>query len=415
MTNTAQVRREAKISRFVAAETLGTPDRVPTFTVPTFFPTKMTGMTVKDAFYDQEKLLEAYHKYLEVYDPDMYFGPNVAVGVSGAALDILETKQIMWPGNGVDDNASFQLVEGEYMTQAEYDQFLNDSSDFNLRVYLPRVHNALAGFGKFPPLLSIANGYNSPFIGAFADPKILQSLKKIVEAAEIQAKWMENYAAFEKEAAEHGHVNLMGGIALAPFDLISDMLRGMKGTMFDMFQEPDKLLAAQDKFLPLAINSAIGMTKAANNPRVFIPLHRGADGFMSNKQFEKFYWPHLKKIIEAITDAGCIAYPFFEGTYDERLEYLQELPSGKTVAWFDRSDMVRVKEVLGGKLCIAGGMPITLLQASTVAGVKEYTKDMIDTVGRDGGFIMTPSSVLDEAEPALVKAWHDAVNEFGVY
>jgi uroporphyrinogen-III decarboxylase len=412
MDKTAQERREAKLRRVVAAETLGVPDRVPTFTVATFFPTKLTGMTVKDAFYDQERWLEANRKYLEMYDPDMYFAPSTP---SGAVHDILETTQIMWPGNGVDDNASFQFVEGEYMTQAEYDHFLNDPSDFNMRVYLPRIYKSLAGFKNFPPLLSIANGYNSPFLGAFANPEILQSLKKLVEAAEIQAKWLANYAAFEKEAAELGHVNLMGGIALAPFDLISDMLRGMKGAMFDMFQEPDKLLAAQDKFLPLAINSAIAMTKAANNPRVFIPLHRGADGFMSNKQFEKFYWPHLKKLIEAITDAGCIAYPFFEGTYDQRLEYLQELPSGKTVAWFDRSDMARVKEVLGGKLCIAGGMPITLLQASTVAEVKEYTKKMIETVGQDGGFIMTPSSVLDEAEPELVKAWHDAVNEFGVY
>ncbi|HZK25757.1 MAG TPA: uroporphyrinogen decarboxylase family protein [Oscillospiraceae bacterium] len=412
MEKSAQARREAKIKRFVTAETLGVPDRVPTFTVSGFFPTKLTGMTVKDAFYDQEKWLEANRKYLEVYDPDMYFAPSSA---SGAVHDILETTQIMWPGNGVDDNASFQFVEGEYMTQAEYDMFLNDPSDFNLRVYLPRIHKALAGFANLPPLLSIARGYNSPFLGAFANPELVQSLEKLVEAAKVQAQWSKAYAGFEQEASANGHVNLIGGITLAPFDSISDTLRGMKGTMFDMFQEPDKLLAAQDKLLPLLINAAIGMTKATKNPRVFIPLHRGADGFMSVKQFEKFYWPYLKKLIEAITDAGCIAYPFFEGTYDARLEYLQELPSGKTVAWFDRSDMVRVKEVLGGKICIAGGMPITLLQTSTVAGVKEYTKQMIEAVGQDGGFIMTPSCALDEAEPELLKAWQDAVNEFGVY
>ncbi|MGD8466083.1 MAG: hypothetical protein PVI09_19665 [Anaerolineae bacterium] len=39
-----------------------------------------------------------------------------------------------------------------------------------------------------------------------------------------------------------------------------------------------------------------------------------------------FYWPHLKALINGLLDAGLISCPFFEGTYDQRLEYLTELP-----------------------------------------------------------------------------------------
>jgi hypothetical protein len=41
----------------------------------------------------------------------------------------------------------------------------------------------------------------------------------------------------------------------------------------------------------------VSASKASGNPGVFIPLHRGAHGFMSLKQFETFYWPSLKKLI----------------------------------------------------------------------------------------------------------------------
>ena len=416
MEKTAQERLNEKVKRLEDTIALRTPDRVPLFASNHLFPARLVGMTYEDAYYDQDKWLDANRTFLEEYDPDVYFFPNAPIMTGGAVHDILGTLQIKWPGRGVDANTSFQFVEGEYMKQAEYDMFLDDPSDFIFRVYLPRIFTSLNGFGMLPPLKSLVGGYTTASLfGLFAMPPLVETLEKLLEAAKIAAQWSAKYDAFFKEAETNGHLCANVSIALAPFDTISDMLRGMKGTMFDMFQAPDKLLAAQEKLLPLAIGSAIGMAQMSGNNRVFIPLHRGADGFMSNKQFEKFYWPYLKTLIEAITDAGCIAMPFFEGVYEQRLEYLQELPKGKVIAWFDRSDMNLVKEKLGGRMCICGGMPITMLQTSTVDKVKEYTKNLIETVGCDGGYIMTSSTVLDEARPELVKAWMDATKEYGVY
>ena len=89
----------------------------------------------------------------------------------------------------------------------------------------------------------------------------------------------------------------------------------------------------------------------------FIPLHRGSDGFMSLAQFEKFYWPTLKAVCLGLIEEGCIPYLFCEGGYELRLEYLAELPPGTTFCHFDHTDMKRVKEVLGGKVCIGGNVP----------------------------------------------------------
>jgi uroporphyrinogen-III decarboxylase len=114
-------------------------------------------------------------------------------------------------------------------------------------------------------------------------------------------------------------------------------------------------------------------------------------------------------------EVGYTPEIFFEGDYTQRLEYLRELPKGKVIARFDRSDMAKAKEILGGHVCISGNVPASLLQTSDVAGVKKYCKWLIDVVGKDGGFIMGPGSVVDEVKPENLKAMVDFTREYGQY
>ncbi len=136
---------------------------------------------------------------------------------------------------------------------------------------------------------------------------------------------------------------------------------------------------------------------------------------MSLKQFETFYWPGLKKIILTLIDEGLTPCIFWEGFYDSRLEYLAELPKGKILGLFDRTDVFKAKEILGDTMCIAGNMPISMLQTGTPQQVKDYAKKLIDVVGKGGGFVMSSASVMDEADPELVKVWKDFTKEYGVY
>ena len=163
------------------------------------------------------------------------------------------------------------------------------------------------------------------------------------------------------------------------------------------------------------IENAIGVCQWNKVPRVFIPLHRGADGFMSNEQFEIFYWPQLKQLVEAIVDAGLTPWIEFEGDCDQRLEYLRELPQGKVVCWFDGTDVIKAKEALGDVTCIAGGMPMSILAGGTPEQVRERTIKVIEGAGNDGGFIMSSNNVLDDARPELMKVWVDTTREFGSY
>ncbi|HUJ68864.1 MAG TPA: hypothetical protein VLW86_05040, partial [Syntrophorhabdales bacterium] len=101
--------------------------------------------------------------------------------------------------------------------------------------------------------------------------------------------------------------------------------------------------------------------------------------------------------------------------YTSRLEYLLELPKGSIFAHMDTTDIFRAKEILGGHLCISGNVPCSLVGTGTPDSVKEYVKKMIDVCGKDGGFIMSTRSPVDDVNPDCLRALIDFTIEYGVY
>ncbi|MBN1314701.1 MAG: hypothetical protein JXA42_04515 [Anaerolineales bacterium] len=407
---------QERLKRFNDAVALRKPDRVPFFPCQQLFPARYVGITYEEAFYDVDAWLSANEKMIVDYDLDMFWSPGACILGAGKANEILGLRQLKWPGHGVSATSPFQFVEGEYMKAEEYDEFLNDPGDWTIRKYLPRIFGSLEGLSMLPPLTTMLFGYvGVGVMGVMAAPPVAAAFQALSQAAQVSGQWSMATAQFIQKMKGLGYPAWGEAVAIPPFDLIGDMLRGMRGSMLDMYRNPDKLLAATEKVTPVILGGAIGAAQMTGNPRVFIALHRGADGFMSNEQFEKFYWPTLKAVILGLIEAGLTPCPFFEGIYDQRLQYLKELPPGKVMGLFDRSDLALVKKELGDIMCIAGGMPVTLLQTGTPELVRDETKKLIETVGRDGGFIMSSNTSLDEVDPKLVKVWMEATQEYGVY
>jgi hypothetical protein len=120
-------------------------------------------------------------------------------------------------------------------------------------------------------------------------------------------------------------------------------------------------------------------------------------------------------MVLGMIEGGVTPNLFYEGSYDERLRYLRELPKGKTIGRFDRSDLFKVKEVLGDRICIMAGFPVSLLHSGSPDEIRAHTKKLIEVVGRDGGFIMGPNTSMAEADPDRVKVWVDATRGYGAH
>ncbi|MEP7217077.1 MAG: uroporphyrinogen decarboxylase family protein [Anaerolineaceae bacterium] len=254
---------------------------------------------------------------------------------------------------------------------------------------------------------------------SLTQPAVISALNALAAAGKAQlatnAKIMEGVGRLQALGYPSIPIPPLAPIVEAPFDFMSDTLRGMRGIMLDVLRRPDKLLAAMERVLKFELEFAIDYTKRTSLPKVFIPLHRGSDGFISMDQFERFYWPTLKALIEGLAAEGIQPLMFYEGIWDKRLHHLATLTRAGSLGWFQFSDIYKVKEIVGDTMCILGGMRNSLLQAGTAGEVRAETKKLCKIVGEGGGFVMnTAIGEMEGCRPDLVKAWVDTTKEFAI-
>lgn len=404
-----------RTKRMQDALALRKPDRIPIQLGFGYMLAEMGGITRQEQTENSEKAQELLEQAALYYEPDAAMG---LFNTPFASL-ILGDRSTRWPGHGLPPDGSFQFVEDEFMKPEDYDDFLYDPADWGIRKYWPRVFTKLEGLAALPPLaFSNFGHYGLPLLATLNKEPVASALRALADAVEAQGKADDVVMRSVQRMTELGFALplFVGSILEAPFDFMSDTLRGMRGIMLDMLRRPEKLLAAMEKCLGFQLEYAINFRKATGLKMCFIPLHRGSDGFMSLAQFEKFYWPTLKEMQEVLVENDIIPFVFYEGVWDQRLKYLAELPKGKTAGLFQFSDIFKVKEVLGDVMCIAGGMRNSLLQAGTAEEVRDWTKKVCEVVGKDGGFVMTTGiGEMEGCRPDLVKVWVDTTKEYGVY
>jgi uroporphyrinogen-III decarboxylase len=406
--------RSERQQRLNDAIDLKVPDRVPITCPMGNFPAKYAGIPFSAAFYDFDAWYAAYEKALEEFRPDTFGAVNFR---SGAALELLDPSTMRWPGHGVDPNHSFQSIEIDSLKAEELDMYMRDPTDYLLRFHLSRVSNNLAGMAALPPLYRTLTG-PQPFQNAaeaFAKPEVARALTTLIKAGREMKKWQRKQAKFQKLIEEYGYFNTLVADAMPPYDKMSHSLRGMSGTMFDMFRQPEKLKEICEFILKKTLETIDLKPDENGRAGIFMTNTRGSDDFMSKKQFDTFYWPTFKKLVVELCARGGTPHIFFEGNFDSRIEYLLEFPRGKFVARFDTTDIFRAKEILKGHCCIEGNVPVSLLQMGTREEVIAYCKKLIDVVGKDGGYILSPRSSIDEVRPENLKAMIEFTKEYGVY
>ena len=402
-----------RVNRFIKAIKLEEPDRVPVLLPAGNIPAYLAGVNLKTVMYDYDELRRAWRKFLKEFDMDTFIGPGLVL--PGKVLEAIDFKLEKWPGHGLPDNLeTYQFVEKEYIQADEYDKLIKDPSDFWLRTFLPRAAGAFKAFEKLPQLTSFI-GIPVFYIAHFADPEVQMAYKTLMDAGNETMKWMAAVNDVTQESLKAGFPSLGGGFSGAPFDMIGDMLRGTRAIMMDMFRHPDKLHEAMERLVPIAIDEAVAGANNSGCPIVMMPLHKGTGGFMSNEQYETFYWPTFKKILLGMIDEGLVPMPFAEGNYEPRLEIIKEMPRSSMIWWFEHMDMARAKKVLGETACIAGNVPVTTLCTGTPRVVKELCRKLIEVCAPGGGYILTGSASMDKGNPDNLRAVMEAAKEYGVY
>ncbi|MCK0506120.1 uroporphyrinogen decarboxylase family protein [Aromatoleum anaerobium] len=404
---------DTRWQRIIDCVALKQPDRMPVAFYSTFWLARYAGITCRELMYDYEKTREIGERAVLEFDPDVV-SPLLLTATAGPSLEAIGFKQLQWPGHGVGDDQPFQYLDREYMKADEYEDFIFDPTGYYLHTYLPRVASAFEGFEDLPYLPGLYYFRLLGGIRPFAKPRVREALEKVIRAAEEAERFAQHHIAFTDRLATLGYPSTNGTTGIAPYDFIADYFRGATGMMKDLYRKKDQLLALLDKVAVFLLKQIVSAARASGNPIVFIPVHWAPDAFMSPKQFETFWWPSFRRLLIGLIDAGLIPMPLWEADCTKRLEIIKDVPPGKCIYWFERTDMVKAFEVLGDVVALRGNLSPSMMTTGTPAEVDAAVRHLAENVFHKGGKLILDCAfgLPDEAPVDNVRAMFAAARKY---
>ncbi len=243
-----------------------------------------------------------------------------------------------------------------------YDAFIKDPYTVILENILPTLFPALDA-DPVTKSLNMAKG-------------MLAWQQQATAVRKIQADVTEKYGYMKAPAGADA-----GGIK-CPLDFIADFIRGFTGVLNDCKRYKTQLEEACDAVLPLLIKRA-----TPTNPHYLgttsITTHM--PGFMNTKDFERFYFPTFKKMIDIFVESGMGVRVFCEGDWSRYLDHLSELPANVRLR-FEYADPKTAKDKLGHKQIVSGFYPFSMLQIATKDKVIDKAKELLDILAPGGHY-----------------------------
>lgn len=408
---------QERLNRVETAIHLGEPDKVPVFTFFSSYIQRAYGSNYANIFYDFEAAGEAAVKFHQDHPQlDIALTPQFT---SGKANEIAGSTMIDWPGKPgtkVSPFSSHQVIERELMMQEEYPEMLNDFSGFMIRKYVPRAYSNLKGMAglNLIPTIVLSTGMLSPYYS----PEAQDTFQKLAQIGAEDAKAAAATAKYNNILADMGFPPMMTGASEAPYDILGDYFRGTMGIFEDMI-DPDMedyveqacYMFAEQQIQSLQYFRFVDMPVK----RVFFPLHKAMDGFMSDAQYERFYWKPLKKIILALIDMGVTPYIYTEGPYRTRLHHLADVPKGKVFYHFEDVDMAEAKRILGNTAAICGNLSISRMEFGKKEDIAEDVKRLLDVCAPGGGYLFDFNGSLENCKPENMEIMFETLDKYGKY
>ena len=280
--------RRERIQKAIALER---PDRTPVVLLYGLFAARILGMSYYTYCTSLEDSLradiEAFRLCGNNADGSDYFGMNVY----GSSYSWLSKVRI--PGIHLLPDVPYQVVESPQMSRSDYDEIL--------KIGWSRWYDA---FMKERILID-------------ADPEHLPERQAGVSAAAA--------------AAEYGIPILTDGVPVfPPFEMLCGA-RSMTEFVHDLYRIPDKVQSVMDHMVEVISGPIIEKNKARGVPCVWVAGVRSGPEMLTPRQWERFSWPYIRRIVHDIVDAGLVAILHLDSDWTRELHRFTELPEKKCI------------------------------------------------------------------------------------
>lgn len=189
---------------------------------------------------------------------------------------------------------------------------------------------------------------------------------------------------------------MKGAIVFGIEECMSNLL-GIQQLSVAMRRSPDKLEEFINRWDAERIQPVIDKVLAEGAPSDKYCFDSSilmlAHTVMNKKQFERFYWPHLKQLLDAYAARGMNIRIFTEGSILRFAEYFRDYPKGTLTFHLEQDDPFAFREALPN-VAIMGGMTTDLLSNGTPEECVAYARRLCEELGREGGFIFSENKML---------------------
>jgi len=389
---------QQRLARYVTAMRNEKPDQVPIRPFVAEFTAKYAGMDCQQVTQDYRLAFDAAVRCAADFDWDAVVANMVYLW--GTIPQVLGTRYLVVPGVGLERDAGFQYLEPSedeaWMKPDEYDALIEDPTGYLLNVWMPRTNRFVVSPGE-------RNTTENNVAWLKGGMAVMQYFTAL--GGQVQ-----------RLREECGTVSAIAGILKSPFDIIADKFRGYIGLTMDLYERPDQVLAAAEALMPHMLHIALSTADPNKELPITIWMHRGCVPFVTPEQFDKFFWPTLKPIIEEIWAHGHQTLFYAEGKWKHHWNRFRELPAASIIYHCDRDDVFEAHHALGDRFAISGGIPNYLLSFGEPAEVRSFCKKVIDEVARDGGYIMDAGAIMqNDTSIENIKAMTEFTREYGVY
>ncbi|MFC2164413.1 uroporphyrinogen decarboxylase family protein [Acidobacteriota bacterium] len=376
--------------RLQAAWNLEEADRVPAAPINCYIIPYLAGLSIREMFYEPEKLIQATVNCLDILGD--FVDPNITT------FDHLS------------------IIGKSGWDQASLDWRIWD--DFPPKGNIPSFYEKC-----------ILDDYDDAVERGFATILYNRKLKEffvrsIDDMLYYEFEYKKVYAdAWRKFVEEHEIPLLMGGRVCHPLDLLQ-YYRGLDQLTEDLFERPDKVKEMSEFLLDYELMRGMedamimGAGEVPGAETVFF-VNGGPPG-MSKKIFDEFFWPYAKRAVDILVNRGFRVYCHWDNDLTHCLDTIkgitEGLPKGKVLLDFEKTNMKKAKETLGGRVCIYGNVPSSMLVYGTPEEVDAYCKQLIEDCAEGGGYVLgTECEVPWDSKRANVRAIIEAAIKYGQY
>jgi hypothetical protein len=295
-------------------------------------------------------------------------------------LSGLWLSKVKVPGKELPDDSPWQVVEAEVMTPQDYDTILQRGWDAFVAEYMPRV----------------------------VDMKVFG--ERMMWVFQNGGRMIEKYS-------EHGYVVLCDAPVncCIPFEYFCGA-RSMSQFYRDLRRMPDKVEAA----MKVVQQSTLEKIKAAPpcSPLqvgcTWIGSWRSAPAMISPKLLDRFVWPYVLELVDALVSKGYTPIFHFDQDWTLGLDRLTEVPPKTCVLNPDgMTDVRKFRKIVGDRMSLLGDVPSSLFAVGSPDDVYDYVRRLVQDTGSLGLLLCPGCDAPINTKPGNMEAFVAAARDYG--